>query len=259
MGWNKRNRSRYIIASGGRSGTGLLAHALWSTGVLGRPEEYFNEADLAAHAHQWRVNTPETEEDSAAYLKAYKKASSTPNGVSGLKVMTGSLSTIGQLVSAEAAASPTEILLTLGITMMFLVVREDRIAAAMSTWRAKQTGEFKRFEGSEAVSSEGFGKPSDETIQGLLNDSYWAETQWNSVDPERIPVHRFVYEEFSEDVPGTVAQIADHLGVRRPEVPPGARLPVRIQDDHFAKVITEYKQRHAHDPPHSIPPPPDRH
>ena len=259
MGWNKRNRSRYIIASGGRSGTGLLAHALWSTGVLGRPEEYFNEADLAANAHRWHVNIPKTEEDSAPYLQAYKKASSTPNGVSGLKVMTGSLSTIGELVGAEVAARPTEILLTLGITMMFLVVREDRIAAAMSTWRAQQTGEFKRFEGGEPVSSEEFGTPSDETIQGLLNDSFWADTQWDSVDPERIPVHKFTYEEFSEDLPGSVAQIAEHLGVRRATIPAGTRLPVRIQDDHFAKIITDYKQRHPHDPSPLLPPPQDPH
>jgi LPS sulfotransferase NodH len=249
MGWIKRNRSRYVIGSEGRAGTGLLAHALWSTGVLGRPEEYFNQPDLETYAAQWHVDVPRTESDSADYIGAYNKASSSPNGVSGLKVMTGSLSTIGELTGCQAAADPTEILLSLGISIVFLILRKDKVATAVSKWRAQQTGEFKRFQGRGAVSSAEIGLPSDETMQLLIDESDRADSYWSSLDSERIAVHEFVYEDFSQDIEGTVAQIADQLGIRRAQISSGARLPLRITDERLEGFIADYKQRHADEPP----------
>jgi LPS sulfotransferase NodH len=65
----------------------------------------------------------------------------------------------------------------------------------------------------------------------------------------RLIASEFVYEDFSQDIEGTVAQIADQLGIRRAQIPSGARLPLRIADERLEGFIADYKQRHAGEPP----------
>ena len=234
----------YVIASGARAGTGLLAHGLWSTGRLGRPEEYFNQADLGLYAKRWNLPPPSSEENPAAYVEAYQKASTTPNGVSGLKVMAGSLTTIAEMIGCDAQASPTAVLLDLGVSLVVVCTRNDKVAAAVSQWRAQQTGEFKRFGNSAAVSSESIGYPSDESVAHLLEYGKYSDAVWSSLDCDRIGVIRLVYEEFVEDLPGTIHQISEALQVRPPRIPQGSDLPIQVKDEAMDSFIADYNQRH---------------
>jgi LPS sulfotransferase NodH len=56
---------------------------LGSTGVAGRPEEYFWKEDQAAWSTRWRSS------DYGAYVRAAMTAGTTANGVFGAKVMWG--------------------------------------------------------------------------------------------------------------------------------------------------------------------------
>jgi len=71
---------RYVIASVPRSGSSLLAHLLWETGVAGAPNEYLNP--LQRRAFDERFDPMPVE----AYLERLERHRTTANGVFGLKI-----------------------------------------------------------------------------------------------------------------------------------------------------------------------------
>lgn len=73
----------YLVCALPRSGSSLLCGLLSSTGVAGRPEEWFWRETEAPLPEQW--GTP-GERD---YLAAVRRAATTQNGVLAAKVMWG--------------------------------------------------------------------------------------------------------------------------------------------------------------------------
>src|ERR1700761_1294565 len=71
----------YAICAEPRSGSSLLGQILGSTGLLGRPREYFNAPSFRDSA-----DFPDYPEDAESQLRVITTRGATPNGVYGLKV-----------------------------------------------------------------------------------------------------------------------------------------------------------------------------
>ena len=78
----------YIIRTNPRSGSCLLSEGLASTGLAGYPREWFNILDEQQHRARWRVDHS-TDLNFAAYFRLSRAESTTRNGVSGIKLISG--------------------------------------------------------------------------------------------------------------------------------------------------------------------------
>ncbi len=71
---------RYVIASVPRSGSSLLAHLLWETGVAGAPNEYLNPLQRRDFDERFGPMPVEV------YLRRLERFRTTDNGVFGIKI-----------------------------------------------------------------------------------------------------------------------------------------------------------------------------
>jgi len=69
----------FILASAPGSGSGKIAHALWSTELAGAPKEYFNPLNIQDFYQRWKM------QDFREYLNNLKKFRTTANGLFGIK------------------------------------------------------------------------------------------------------------------------------------------------------------------------------
>jgi LPS sulfotransferase NodH len=106
-----------------RSGTWLLAGLLDSTGVAGRPHEWFSEAAEAANRRAWDVRSAE------GYVDCVKRAGTTPNGVFACKLTWDAVERVGDL----KAFAPD---------CRFVWLRRDPEAIGVSWAWAAQTGRY---------------------------------------------------------------------------------------------------------------------
>ena len=90
----------YFVCASPRAGTSLLTGLLKSTGIAGRPEEYFWR-DMPDWSRRWAVSRFED------YLQAALREGTRPNGVFGAKLMWGYL---GDFVSRSAPSRDSDAL-----------------------------------------------------------------------------------------------------------------------------------------------------
>jgi LPS sulfotransferase NodH len=128
----------YFVCGSPRAGTSLLTGLLKSTGVAGRPEEYFWRDDMPHWSARWGVSS------FGEYLAAALAEGTTPNGVFGAKLMWGYLADfLGRLRALAGQAESPDLAL---IECFFpdprfvWIWREDFVAQAVSWARALQTG-----------------------------------------------------------------------------------------------------------------------
>lgn len=159
----------YLVCATPRSGSTLLCNSLESTGMAGRPREYFEalkETGLPRRPREyfWELRSPEvlrllpadsemdrsevrsptwSRDDYRRHLAAALREGTTPNGVFGAKLMWGYFNDFLALMrgvprfaglgdgSLLNAAFP-------GLRLVF-VSRSDKVRQAVSLWRALQT------------------------------------------------------------------------------------------------------------------------
>jgi LPS sulfotransferase NodH len=126
----------YLICGTPRTGTGLLAGLLRSTGIAGRPEEYFWRDDEPAWRERWGVSAY------ADYVERAIEAGTTANGVFGAKLMWGYLDDVlVKLRAIRDVGGDRELLEGFFPDLRFLWIRrEDTVAQAVSWSKAIRTG-----------------------------------------------------------------------------------------------------------------------
>ncbi|MBD0330767.1 MAG: sulfotransferase [Thermoleophilia bacterium] len=132
---NSTTRS-YLICGTPRSGTFLLAGLLASTGIAGRPEEYFWREDEPRWRERWGVTSD------ADYVAHAIAQGTTPNGVFGAKVMWGYFGDVlAKLRRLRDEPSDLRLLEAFFPNLRFLWLRrEDAVAQAVSWSKAMRTG-----------------------------------------------------------------------------------------------------------------------
>jgi LPS sulfotransferase NodH len=204
----------YLVCGTNRSGSNLLGGLLKSTGVAGRPEEYFWRGHEADWAERWGASDP------AEYVRAAIEAGTTPNGVFGAKLMWPHMDDLlakVSVISEDRRESALGLLDCVFPNLRFIWIwREDMVAQAVSFSRAIQTDEW-----TAGVRNRPGGEPRfdfkhiralhDEVIRQNRAWRRWFEL--NGIAPTRVR-----YEDLVDDMEAVTFRVLDSLGV---EVPPG--------------------------------------
>ena len=193
----------YALCAAPRSGTNYLCQLLASTGVLGRPLEYFNGESRRL------LDWPDYPDDPQLQLKAVLERGSTPNGVYGLKVFA---------YQADMAADtgwPTAL-----PNLSFIRLRRmDRLGQAISWARAEQTQSYR-----STVPPRGEPAYDARLIYRRLRDVIREEARW-SLYFARIGVSplELTYESLVAGPQTVAAAVTALMGVRpAPAIDPAA-------------------------------------
>lgn len=202
----------YLLAFSYRSGSTLVSSDLARAGV-GRPTEYFQ-----ALRYEGRGGSL------ADYVVRTVSASSV-DGLFGCKISWEQAASLVRRLVEERAVPPGTTINDLFPDVRFLhLVRRDVLAQAVSCWRAHATGEWHRRSGTPApdrpIPPFDVVAAADRYLQVTAETNLWNE--WfrrAGVEP-----HRLTYERWCEDRAGSVAGVAELLGVV-------LDLPVPVEDE----------------------------
>jgi|GEM_PF-405043 len=209
--------STYLICATQRSGSTLLADGLRSAGVAGRPYEFFGVGEHN-RAH-WR-NLLQISND-REYVQKIISAATTDNGVCGVKLLSDQLRAFrhflnveGLVAVSEGGALPDEISERLGAVRYIWVKRRNRVAQAISLFRATQSSEWVRPKGSSKKLA---GEPIEfdfHRIDQFVRRCAARDKRWKLFfRTYHIQPLVVVYEEFAKTYEISLAAVLSFLGV----------------------------------------------
>jgi len=190
-----------------RSGTWLLAHLLRSTGVAGRPAEYFSPDDLRRFRAEWGVVRDDE------YLARVLEEGTTPNGVFAAKLMWNTLESFLfrlRRLAREYDAADAEVIGRFFREPRYVWIRrEDALAQAVSWAKAAQTGQYAAHQ--EATREPAF---DFDQIDGLLHLARVHDGCWRRwFDAQGVVPLRVTYEELCADGRGVTLRLLGELGL----------------------------------------------
>jgi LPS sulfotransferase NodH len=211
----------YAICTSPRSGSNLLCQYLASTGVLGRPLEYFNGPGRRT------LGLPDYPDDREKQIACVLTIGATANGIYGLKIFPE------QFDLVAASLSWTRLLPDLRFV---LLKRGDLLAQAISSVRASQTKQWRSTspaQGSAVYDADEI----YERLRALVRDY----ARWdlffarNGIDPLVVS-----YESLVESPQGCVDRIAGLFGLQGPALIDARLVDLAIQRD---ALSAEWKTR----------------
>lgn len=207
-------RITYLICATPRSGSFLLCEALKSTGLAGRPEEYFWRDDEPFWRERWGARSY------AAYVEAALREGTTPNGVWGAKLMWGYAGEVAEKLRGlpgNDALPMAELLARSFPNLSYIhVTRRDRVRQAVSFAKAIQTGVWASSEGIPPVLAR---EPEyDGTlIDHLVREVAEHDRMWGAYFREAgVAPLRVVYEDLVPTYEVTARRVLRHLGIEPP-------------------------------------------
>jgi LPS sulfotransferase NodH len=231
----------YVICTVPRTGSWLLCHALESTGLAGAPAEYFWRGDEPYWSQPWGVT------NYGDYIATVQRATATPNGVFGVKMMWGyfdEVLTKAASVPAFSGLARTELMNSMFPRARYLWLRRrDKLRQALSWWRAAVTGEWAQVVG-DAPAVVPPPALDITAVERLLQQAHAHEKAWstyfadNAIQPWVID-----YEDLILDVPA-----ATNDALRFLDVSPGHDVEVaapklrRQRDEQTEAWVEEYRR-----------------
>jgi LPS sulfotransferase NodH len=211
-------RLSYLVCATERSGSTLLCELLGATAIAGRPEEYFEYLDATGRVRQPReyfaedadpgilellapLDPPLDPGDWDARLARALERGTTPNGVFGAKMMWAYLPDFLAHVEPEQA---------FGAPLRWIHVgRGDKVAQAISLWRAVQTAQWRA--GDRTHADPVFHAGAIAALKTRLEAHEQGWSGWfaeRGIEPLEIP-----YEALAADPHATVCKVLAHLGL----------------------------------------------
>jgi trehalose 2-sulfotransferase len=207
-------RLSYVICTTPRSGSNLLCEVLQSTGVAGRPDEYF------WHPPLWREHwdRPRLE----AYLRDVRQKGTTPNGIFGVKLMWTYLDDLLPRLAEVADIPDADPLSVLTATFPNLhyvwLTRRDKVRQGISWYRALKSNVWRSTDPNTSQEAEiPFSYPEIESLveQAVRSDRSWLTYfQRYAIDPLT-----FTYEDVAAAPEESVHTILRHLSLPPPLSP----------------------------------------
>jgi LPS sulfotransferase NodH len=242
----------YLVCATQRSGSTLLCELLKGTEVAGVPDEYFEELRSTGLPRQAReyfepphvahiadaltVSDPGRAEepgDFEGWFSYVLKRGTTPNGVFGAKMMWNYFddfrARIAELPGLDTLLF-TEALDTVFPNLRIIFVRRrDKLAQAVSLWKAIQTQQWRNEAEGERDQLEA--AYDYEALKFLVEELHRWDARWEDwfYATGRQPI-RVIYEEFVGARAATIGRVLDELGIDPPE-PAGERGPMKRQAD----------------------------
>ncbi len=245
-------RLSYLICTTPRSGSNLLCTTLWQTGIAGRPQEYFMPGLRDEFIRYAQLGVSEHPD----YVRAVIRASTTPNGIFGTSVhafQTALVMKRIQHAEGKEFFSFREAVETAfpNIKYIFLT-RVDKVAQAVSYYRAVMTGEWRRFSDEHIPESNKTIKMDHYGIKKCLelleqSDAYWEKFfEEHELSPLRI-----TFEDLTRKYGKTVQNILSYLELPAVPIPPPATK--KISDERSKSWEEEFIQLEKKNPIHTEP------
>ena len=211
----------YAICTTPRTGSNYLCQLLSSTGVLGRPLEYFNAEGRRIH------DDPTYPDDPAEQFRRILTMGSTPNGVYGLKVFPFQHDTIAK------TCAWTKLLPSL---KFIALERRDILGQALSLARVAQTCQYR-----STVQTRHPAIYDAALIRAILFKVIKDRARWSlffaRTGIEPLPVF---YEEVAANPQSEVDRIATFIGDCAPAIVRPESIEVKMQRD---TVTEEWRTR----------------
>lgn len=245
-----RHQRSYIICTTMRSGSTMLASGLRETGVAGRPDEYFAPPvrlpqaevfEMAPVRYRELLEAHRRTHPAEQVLRGIVEAGTTDNGVFGVKIHFQrpfsdfhNAVEVLQALYGDRQASPHELFGRAFPRLSYLWLRRsDRVAQAVSLYRAIRSSEFVRVEGSNdpirPVVEEDFDFAAIQRLAEWLqsgDDGWRAFFKRHGIEPLTID-----YEELAADYVPTLRAVLDYLGL-------SAQCPTIAQTRHRRQADT---------------------
>jgi trehalose 2-sulfotransferase len=263
----------YLVCSTQRSGSTLLCELLRATDVAGAPDEYFERLrdtglprqprqyfedpsvqDIAERLTPTAPGHPEQPGEFEHWFRYVLQRGTTLNGVFGAKMMWNYLDEF-KLRMAELPGlshlSFNEQLKAVfpGLQVIFMR-RRDKVAQAVSLWKAIQTQQWRTESESGSEQIEADEAPGAEydyrAIEHLLNELHRWDARWEDWfhATEREPIRVF-YDEFTVSRAATIGRVLDALGIDPPA--PEDKKPMRRQaDDRSRDWVARFRDESEH-------------
>jgi LPS sulfotransferase NodH len=247
----------YIICTNPRSGSWLLSEGLASTSLAGNPREWFNTVEEQQHRARWRMDNS-IDLSYAAYLGLARAASTTSNGMSGIKLHYYQFAELPKKMGAIESLrglTAAQLMSTVFPNARYLwLTRDDKVRQAISFLLASSTDEWWTIEGATSKKSEdstGDPKFDPHAIARLEqafveNDSKWQVFfQQDNIVP--FVVH---YEDLVADYRGTIVSILNWLAVPNVDaldVPPTRlKRQSNARNEEWLRHYTAFKREGGH-------------
>lgn len=202
----------YAICTEPRTGSNFLCQLLSSTGVLGRPLEYFNAAGRRA------FDAPDYPDDPEAQLKAILTLGATSNGIYALKLFSRQFDQIAQVRWSERLP---------GLGFIHLE-RRDLVGQAISWVRASQTGRYRNV----SPGTDDDARYDRAAITERLREIVAGQARWRLYFARNgITALPMFYEDVVADSHGAVNRVANLMGVSLPPMNGALEVGVDIQRD----------------------------
>jgi trehalose 2-sulfotransferase len=207
-------RLSYLICTTPRSGSNFLCEVLQSTGVAGRPDEYFWHPPI--WEEEWSTA------DFAAYLERVLYTGTSAEGVFGVKLiwhyLDDLLPRLAEVAGLVGADPPTILSATFRNPRYVWLTRRDKVRQGISWYRALESNAWRstdRATGPDADPAFDFAAIDHLVRQAVADDHSWqAYFERHAIGPLLL-----TYEDLAAD-PGSVAlQILRYLGLPSPVAP----------------------------------------
>ena len=227
-----RNQRSYIICTTMRSGSTMLASGLRETGVAGRPDEYFAPPvrlpqaevfEMAPTRYRELLEAHRRTHPAEQVLRGIIEAGTTDNGVFGVKIhFQRPFSDFHNAVEVLQArfddrqASPHELFGRAFPRLSYLWLRrQDRVAQAVSLFKAIRSSEFVRVEGTNdpvrPVREDDFDFAAIQRLAAWLqsgDDGWRTFFKRHRIEPMTID-----YEDLAADYAPTLRAVLEYLGL----------------------------------------------
>jgi LPS sulfotransferase NodH len=228
----------YLVCATPRSGSSFLCEVLSSTGVAGRPDDYFWSPSF--WFAQWGVV------DFAGFAERLLQEGATANGVFGSKLMRdqldGAVKQFAALLGIRDGGPQHVLAAALPNLHYIWLTRRDKVRQGISYYRAMETEVWR----SSDVSKVAQVQPSFsfEAIQSLVQLSTWEDQAWqdyfrqHTIEPCKVE-----YEDLLESPAAVVQRVLCFLGIPAPDplFPEGAWRHQRQSDAISEEWLERYK------------------
>jgi trehalose 2-sulfotransferase len=251
----------YLVCATQRSGSTLLCELLRATDVAGAPDEYFESLretnlprqprqyfedpsvrDIAERLAPTTPGHPEQPGDFEPWFRYVIQRGTTLNGVFGAKMMWNYLDEfrlrMAELPGLGDLSFNERLEAVFPRLKIIFVRRRDKVAQAVSLWKAIQTQQWRTESESNVEQVEADQTPDAEydyrAIEHLLNELHRWDARWEDWfhATGREPIRVF-YDEFTVSRAATIGRVLDALGIDPPA--PQGKKPMRRQADDRSK------------------------
>lgn len=263
----------YLVCSTQRSGSTLLCELLRATEVAGVPDEYFERLretglprqpqqyfndpsvrDIAERLTPTVPGQPEQPGEFEPWFRYALQRGTTTNGVFGAKMMWNYLDEFKLRMAELPGLGDLSFNERLDVVFPRLKVifmrRRDKVAQAVSLWKAIQTQQWRTESESDSEQVEADDTSGIEydyrAIEYLLNELHRWDARWEEWfhATGREPIRVF-YDEFTVSRATTIGRVLDALGIDPPA--PQGKKPMRRQaDDRSRDWVARFRTDSEH-------------